>query len=139
MTKKERIYNKFNGLCAYTGKPLGSDWQIDHVFPKCRSHFYANKKFKDELGCIGSTVNDEKNLFPCLKIVNHYKRGLDLEGFRGYLSTLHIRLSRIPKNPRCEKRAKYKEYMLSVAESFGITPDNPFSGKFYFEILNPQQ
>ena len=31
MTKREKVYNKYGGKCAYTGKPLGQDWQIDHV------------------------------------------------------------------------------------------------------------
>ena len=31
MTKRERIFKKYDGLCAYTGKPLEKDWQIDHV------------------------------------------------------------------------------------------------------------
>jgi 5-methylcytosine-specific restriction endonuclease McrA len=32
---REEVYNKYGGLCAYTGKPLGDDWQIDHIHPKC--------------------------------------------------------------------------------------------------------
>lgn len=33
MNKRERIYNKFGGLCAYSGTPLEDDWQIDHICP----------------------------------------------------------------------------------------------------------
>ena len=36
MTKRERIYNKFGGLCAYSGTSLEDDWQIDHVKPIVR-------------------------------------------------------------------------------------------------------
>ena len=39
------------------------------------------------------------------------------------------------KKTMIEKTLKRKEYLLEVAELFDITPDKPFSGKFYFETL----
>lgn len=117
---RQQIYNKFGGKCAYTGKPLGDDWQIDHVFPLCSG---------------ASNLNDIGNLVPACKIVNHYKRSLDLAGFRKYMLTFHERIAKLPKKtlvPRTENR---KRYMLEIAELFDITPDKPFSGKFYFEKL----
>jgi hypothetical protein len=126
MTKRQRIYNKFGGLCAYTGKPLGDDWQIDHVHPK--SLVWSD---------VGADVNSEDNLVPAIKIINHYKRSLDLEGFRTFMMGFHKRLCRVPKNPICERRIKYRQYMLKVAELFDITEDKPFCGKFYFETLTP--
>lgn len=115
---REIIRNKLNGLCAYTGKPLGEDWQIDHIFPKRR----------------GGT-DDIDNLLPALKIINHYKRAFDLEGFRKYMLSFHIRLSKVPKNPKSKKGIKRKEYMNKIAEVFNIEVDKPFEGVFYFEKL----
>lgn len=115
---RDTVGNKFNGLCAYTGQPLGEDWQIDHIFPKRR----------------GGT-DDIDNLLPALKIVNHYKRALDLEGFRKYMLSFHIRLNKVPKNPKTEKGIKRKEYMNKIAEVFNIKIDRPFNGLFYFEKL----
>ena len=115
---KQQIHDKYDGLCAYTGQPLGDDWQIDHIKPKVMG---------------GS--NDLDNLFPALKIVNHYKRCQDLESFRKYMMNFHIRLSKLPKTTRVEKTKKRIIYMNNIASAFGITPEKGFDGKFYFEKL----
>jgi hypothetical protein len=127
MNKKlrQQIFDKFNGLCAYTGKPLEDNWQVDHMEP----HFYARMWQRDH--------NRTENLVPALRIVNHYKRCKDLEQFREYMLTFHIRLKKLPKNPYATHPKKRKEYMMKVAEAFGITIDRPFGGKFYFELNNP--
>jgi HNH endonuclease. len=120
MIDRDAVYNKFGGRCAYTGKPLEADWQVDHIVPK-RS---------------GGT-DDIDNLLPALHIVNHYKRALSIELFRNwFLSGLHQRLHKLPKNPRTERGMKKKAYLLRVAEAFGITEDKPFCGKFWFETLS---
>jgi hypothetical protein len=122
--KRQQIYDKFGGLCAYTGQPLLDGWQVDHMEP----HLYAFMYQRD--------ANREENLVPALRIVNHYKRQKDLEEFRKYMLTFHQRIAKLPKNPIVGKSKKRKAYMLTLAELFNITPDNPFSGKFYFETLN---
>jgi hypothetical protein len=129
MTKKARqqVYDKFIGLCAYTGKPLGNDWQVDHIEP----YFYSRMFQRDP--------NRTENLFPALRIVNHYKRCNNLESFRMYMLSFHKRLAKLPKEPRVEKSAKRKEYMLKVADAFGIAADKPFSGVFYFETITPKE
>ena len=114
---RQAVYDKYNGLCAYSGTPLEDDWQIDHIVPR---H-------------LGGT-NDISNLIPAQKIINHYKRALPLEDFRGwYLAGLHNRLKKLPKNPRTEQGQKRKDYLLKVASYFGIEQDQPFSGRFFFE------
>ena len=69
------------------------------------------------------------------KIINHYKRAFDLEFFRDYMKNFHLRIAKLPKNPKVKKSIKHKEYLLEVARLFDITPEKPFSGKFYFETL----
>lgn len=114
---RQVIHDKFGGRCAYTGKPLGDDWQIDHVVPKRQ----------------GGTDNDD-NLVPVLAIANHYKRCLDNEKFKKWLlGGLHERLKKLPKNPRTERGRKRKEYLLKVADAFDIAEDKPFCGKLWFE------
>lgn len=120
---KKYIYDKFGGLCAYTGKPLGEDWQIDHIEPQ--------HKFKK--GFIEGNKDDVDNLIPALKIVNHYKRGLNLEGFRKYMENFHLRLAKLPKKTSLEKTKKRIVYMNAVADVFDISVDKPFNGRFYFE------
>ena len=150
MTKRERIYAKYNGRCAYTGKPLGDDWQIDHISPKL---FASNpiykvcphwmneeewKRDKEETLRYRKMIDGDENLFPALRIVNHYKRSLDLEGFRDRMMTFHERLKKLPKKTSIEATRKRIWYMTKVADAFGITPENPFSGKFYFETIKEE-
>lgn len=120
------IFDKYNGLCAYTGMPLGDDWQIDHIVSK-----YYWKRLN-----IAGSVDNIDNLVPALRIVNHYKRSLDLEGFRKYMLSFHIRLSKLPKRTVVFETIKRIDYLNKVALAFGITKDMPFSGKFYFETQN---
>lgn len=115
---RDIVYSKYNGLCAYTGQPLGDNWQIDHIHPKCRG---------------GS--NNVSNLIPAIRIVNHYKRGQDLSTFRQYIITLHLRLRKLPKNSKCACTIKRGNYIKEVAFLFGIEVNKPWEGKFYFEII----
>lgn len=130
MNKKlrEEVYNKFGGMCAYSGTPLKDDWQVDHVIPQ---FMVLTPKFH------GIEHHDDfRNLMPVQRIINHYKRGLFLDDFRGwYLGKLHTRLKRFPKKTNSPRTIARKMYLLEVAELFGITEDKPFNGKFYFETL----
>lgn len=123
MAKKDIVKSKFNGLCAYTGKPLGEDWQIDHAYPRQRAYYFNP----------GFDVNGLDNLLPALRIVNHYKRGYSVEGFRAFMLKFHIRLKKLPKDPKTERSKRRKAYMFEVASAFDITTDKPFSGLFFFE------
>ena len=129
MTKAQQrqfIKEKFNGRCAYTGKILGDDWQIDHIHPK---------NLSIQIGDRISNHNEYDNLFPACRIVNHYKRGFNLEGFRSYMSLFHKRLSKLPKTTNSEKTKSRIAYMNQIAELFEITPEKGFKGKFYFETI----
>jgi len=132
---RQKVYDKFGGKCAYSGTPLEPDWQIDHIIPKNKAHWLKSYQMRDYLKTKITNINDINNLLPCQRIINHYKRSLDLEQFRTlWLMGLHKRLDK-PRNPRTENSRKTKEYRLKVASYFGITPEKPFSGKFYFETL----
>jgi hypothetical protein len=125
---RDAIYNKYGGKCAYSGTLLEDDWQIDHFIPKCMLDRYNPDKIDP---------NGLDNLMPTQKVINHYKRGLWLEDFRNLrLKNLHLRLIKLPKSPRVNVSIRRKKYMLKIAGYFGITPDKPFSGKFYFESLH---
>jgi hypothetical protein len=126
MTLREKVYAKYGGKCAYTGKPLESDWQIDHIVPKYKAMFLEWDKKK---------LNSIENLIPTFKIINHYKRTKSLEGFRKFIADLQRRINELPKRTTREATIKRAAYIKRVAELFGITPETPFSGKFYFETL----
>ena len=124
---RELVRLKYGGLCAYTGKPLGDDWQVDHIKPLIRD-FDGRPREEGRTGI--------ENMIPALKIVNHYKGGLDIETFRNwYLGGLHDRLRKLPKNPKAPASIRKKRYLLEIAEAFDISKDKPFSGIFYFEKL----
>lgn len=122
---REQVRLKYNNKCAYTGMDLDDTWQVDHVRPQ---YLY-------NIGVHQGDKNDISNLLPTLRIINHYKRDLDLEGFRRYMNNFHIRLSKLPKNTKVERTIKRKEYLYKVAELFDISIDKPFNGIFYFETL----
>lgn len=133
ISKKDReiIRNKFGGRCAYTGTELQDDWQVDHVAPIIRNIKKPGALFEQD--------HRLDNMVPCQKIVNHYKANLALEEFRTwYIGELHLRLQKLPKNPRTLKGSSRKMRLLMIAKLFGITPEKPFSGKFYFEEIKEQ-
>lgn len=164
---REQIRKTFGGLCAYTGKPLGEDWQVDHINSKYKSEqvlvYDTHYKHKDtgeiltreEISNLISKdrsilydynyfpkktkpvkeVDNIENLYPCCRIVNHYKRALDLEGFRRYMLSFHTRLAKLPKSTSVESTKRRIVYMNTIADLFDITVDKPFSGVFYFERI----
>lgn len=109
MNKKlrQKVYEKFEGRCAYCGKEIEYKvMQVDHYFPKC-SHV--------------ADVNSFENLMPSCRRCNHYKRAEPPEFFRAQMKTLHERLMKI--------------YIVKVAVDYGIIEIKPFDGVFYFETL----
>jgi hypothetical protein len=126
MTKRERIYNKFDGRCAYTGKPLDDTWQIDYIMPQLLWYIHCvppEVKIKDDIG----------NFLPCLRIVNHYKRARTLNEFRDFMIKFPERYAKLPKKTRVPATQKRKEYLEKVKEAFD---DSPIwtEGKFWFEV-----
>ena len=111
-TLREKIYNKFDGHCAYCGKAIEyNQMQVDHYYPQCKSRFYL-RRFKID-------VHAETNLMPTCRGCNHYKRARTPNQFRDLMKSLHERLENI--------------YILKVAVSFGMATIKPFDGLFYFE------
>lgn len=139
MNKKTRqlVFQKFNGKCAYTGKPLGDDWQVDHMTSKIKHEWQTYYSYGDlsEIKEKLKEVHNIDNLVPAIKIINHYKRSLDLEGFRAYMLDFHKRLAKLPKKTNAPLTQRRKEYMLQIADLFEITTQKPFPGKFHFEKL----
>lgn len=127
MKKKDRIYKKFNGLCAYSGTQLEDDWEMDHMNPIIRDLRTGKPLFPQD--------DSEENLVPCQKLINRYKANWDVRTLKHYLSRFHIQLAKLPKNPKTDFSKRKKERFLKIASYFGITVDQPFNGKFYFESI----
>ena len=122
--RRKQVFDKCNGRCAYCGCEITEEnFQIDHVTPK--RYVLFDTSFD---------VDNIDNLLPACSVCNHYKRALDIEKFRHeWLGKLHLRIKRIPKNPRTERGKRKKEYMERILNRYGITEDKPFNKIFYFE------
>ncbi|PYG88483.1 HNH endonuclease [Ruminiclostridium sufflavum DSM 19573] len=109
---RQKIYEKYNGHCAYCGKEIAlKDMQVDHIEPLRN---WDRAKTQEEL-------NNIKNFNPSCRMCNHYKRADNLEAFRESMSTLHKRISKL--------------YIVRVGIDHGIINIKPFDGKFYFEKI----
>lgn len=122
---REIVRLKYDNKCAYTGTELLSDWQVDHIEPILRNN-WTDKAMLDIIYHID-------NLIPTQRIINHYKRSMGLQQFRRYMMSFHLRISKLPKNPKAPRSIKHKAYMLEVARLFDIAPNKGFNGIFYFE------
>jgi hypothetical protein len=130
ISKKNRevIKNMFGGKCAYTGTDLLPDWQVDHIEPVVRNWWTNTAMFEKN--------HNIENMIPTQRIINHYKHSMGLEQFRDFMKDFHLRIAKLPENPKVEKSIKRKAYMLEVARLFDLTPNKPFSGNFWFETVS---
>lgn len=128
---RQKIFEKYDGHCAYCGCELNDKWQVDHAISKC--YFFLI----DPLNRNG--VNAEFNLMPACKECNHYKRSLCVDnyehhiGFRKYMMSFHKRLAKLPKKTIVVRTKERIIYMHKIADKYGIAVDKPFDGIFYFE------
>lgn len=135
MNKKDRqiIFDKCGGRCAYCGCELNDKWQVDHAISKCYWYMVSTTSM--------TAVNNMDNLMPACRECNHYKRSHCVDsfhthvGFRDYMRKFHLRLAKLPKKTMVEKTRKRILYMYTIANKYGIAPDKPFNGIFYFETL----
>ena len=108
--KRQRIYNKTDGRCAYCGCEINlRNMQIDHVIPKSRG---------------GSS--DEKNLLPVCRSCNHRKGSSTLEYFRHEVELFPAVLMR--------HSVTYRN-----AVRFGLVIPNQHEIKFYFEEMRDEK
>lgn len=86
--KRDEIYNKTGGACAYCGAPLArSSMTVDHVTPRA----------------LGGT-DEIDNLLPCCKTCNAFKGDKTIEQFRKYIAnSLDARIFRDKFMRHCVK------------------------------------
>lgn len=125
MTKRERVFAKYGGKCAYTGQPLGNDWQIDHLVPviRIRKNKYCKMELSEEDKAWNKRCENIENLMPACRIVNHYKFCDSLEQFRKIIMTLQSRIDKMPVWLR--EDLKYEQRLRNQYEAAGMTYD-PF-------------
>ena len=112
--KRQAIYDKYNGRCAYCGCALPDKWHVDHLKPIIRMD-WARKDMKPqfpELDCLG-------NLMPACPSCNIDKHSYPLEAWRTILQGRLATLNRL---------TAYK-----FAKRFGQLVETPSEIVFYFE------
>jgi hypothetical protein len=123
--KREKIYSKFDGKCAYCGSNIDiSEMHVDHIIPKSTFSFHMETKHKipkflEHLKV--ADVNHQDNLFPTCSVCNLYKLNFSLEDFRTQLSEIIDYLENRSRRYRLAKRYNF-------VETKEIKPI-----KFYFE------
>ena len=122
---RDKVYEKYDGRCAYSGKYLDDDWQIDHMYPK-------SKEISPLLRI--KSHNDFENLMPVCGIINAFKKDKDIADFKRNVLELHKELKKLPSKPQSKKKELHAKSIMQICELFDITTEKPFSGKFFFEI-----
>ena len=112
---RKMVYAKYNGHCAYCGREITiKEMQVDHFEPKCLNAFIGR-----DGNYVYADPNRYENLMPSCRRCNHYKRANSLKYFRHLIATIHERI--------------HDNYIVKVAEDFGIVQYNTWDGLFYFE------
>lgn len=107
-SKREEVYQKYNGHCAYCGREIAyKDMQVDHFLPL------------RAWGIEDTGTDDLDNLMLACRMCNHYKRANSLETFRRYIEE-------IPRKLR-------DNYIYKVGVAYGEVVEQEHPVKFYFE------
>lgn len=106
--KREAVYNKYGGHCAYCGREIAyKDMQVDHFLPL------------RAWGIEDAGTDDISNLMPACRMCNHYKRANSLETFRRYISEIPRKL--------------HENYIYKVGVVYGNVIECEKPIVFYFE------
>ena len=118
--KREVVYSKFKGRCAYCGNKLEySKMHVDHIQPLYRN---STQIELDRYGVIKGTNNID-NLNPSCATCNISKSTFTVEKWR-----LEIKLK--------VGRVRSSNSNIRLLESFGILKYTNKEVKFYFEKFN---
>jgi len=127
MKKKLRtkLWNKYDCRCAYCGKVINyQDMQIDHKFPKAKSHYLQSDAMMLGTGSEGlKDINDIENLMPSCRRCNYHKGTFTVEEYR---EQLILKIDRV------------KDSNVLLLEQYGIITFNRKPVVFYFEKLRGQ-
>lgn len=125
-SKREQIYSKYSGKCAYCGNDIDiKQMQVDHIIPKKNFllHIKEKRKIPSFLSHLTEfDVNHIDNLMPSCNTCNNWKSAYDLEYFRSELQEQIKRLN--------ERSSNYK-----IAKKYGQLIETPKPVIFYFETI----
>ena len=114
MTKRQIVYDKFDGKCAYCGCELKAGFHIDHIEPKRRN---------SDGSCLNPQNESLSNMNPSCPSCNIMKHNQSIEQFRVMIKNFVTNLN------------KYNN-QYKFAKKYGLVIENDIEVKFYFETLN---
>ena len=114
MTKRQTVYDKFNGRCSYCGCELKAGFHIDHIEPIRRN---------SDGSCLNPQNESLENMNPSCPSCNIMKHSMTLEQFRESIKNFVTNLN------------KYNN-QYKFAKKYGLVTENDIEVKFYFETLN---
>jgi len=126
MKKKDRqkIFDKYEGKCAYCGDPLLKGWHVDEIKPVIRNHKWNSSKRKWEIDKNKPMQYPERltidNQNPACASCNINKHTMSLEQFRSAIKAFMKHLN--------ERSTQYK-----IAKRYGLVIETNIEVKFYFE------
>lgn len=113
--KRQAVYAKYDGRCAYCGRKIEyKDMQVDHFIPQEMEPVVIAGNFPEI-----DSIDDLKNLMPACRSCNHYKRAHSLDTFRRYIEE-------IPRKLRAN-------YIYKIGLIYGNIIENEKPVKFFFE------
>jgi 5-methylcytosine-specific restriction endonuclease McrA len=115
--KRERIYRKFGGHCAYCGKPISPrQMQVDHFVPIFRGW---DEKVLEGFG-LERGNSQEENLYPSCARCNRWKSTWTIEQFR---KEIFLQIERLNK----------RSNNYTMAKDFGLVEETNKEVVFFFE------
>ena len=114
MTKRQTVYDKFNGRCAYCGCELKAGFHIDHIEPIRRN---------SDGSCLNPQNESLSNMNPSCPSCNIMKHNQSIEQFRVMIKNFVTNLN------------KYNN-QYKFSKKYGLITENDVEVKFYFETLN---
>ena len=118
-----KIYNKYNGYCAYCGVKLSyNKMQVDHFLPVRKAHYLETEQMKDAMEVDNSLedMNQLSNLMPSCARCNRWKSTLQIEQFRNAIKNLIVGLNR--------DSSQYR-----MAKDYGLILESGTNVTFYYE------
>ena len=123
--KRELIFNKYGGRCAYCGCELQKGWHIDELLP-VRRNMKLNKD-KTKYVHDGTYEHPDRlninNQMPACPSCNINKHSMSLEGFRELIEGFRKHLN--------EVSTQYK-----ISKRYGLVIEVFWPVEFYFERVN---
>lgn len=131
---RQKIFDKYNGKCAYCGCELQKGWHIDEIIPVRRSYEYirddegnriydtSKHDFKKRQIVLNPENFNFENQNPACPSCNVNKHSMSLEEFRELIANF----------PRTLKQTVQYKFALK----YGLVQETDIKVEFYFEKID---